>query len=48
MNDIAAALGIVQLEKLPEMNSRRKILMERYINGLNNINDTVIIPKQKN
>jgi perosamine synthetase len=37
MNDLAAAVGIAQLEKLSEMNSRRKFLLERYIDGLNSI-----------
>ena len=39
MNDLAAALGLAQLEKLSEMNSRRKILLKRYIQGLSKIND---------
>ena len=30
MNDIAATLGLVQLEKLPETNRRRRDLAERY------------------
>ena len=31
MNDLAAALGIVQLDKLAKMNNKRKMLMKRYI-----------------
>lgn len=34
MNDIAASLGLVQLERLPETNGRRRRIVERYRAGL--------------
>ena len=34
MNDIAAAIGLVQLEKLPAGNARRSAIAERYTAGL--------------
>ncbi len=37
MNDIAAALGIVQLKKLPANNARRRAIAEQYTNGLGDL-----------
>lgn len=37
MNDIAAAIGIVQLGKLDKMNQRRKEISERYNQGLKDL-----------
>lgn len=34
MNDISAAIGLVQLEKLDDMNAKRKHIAERYTKGL--------------
>ena len=30
MNDLAASIGLVELQRLPEMNSRRAELVARY------------------
>ena len=37
MNDITAALGIVQLEKLPLHNNARLVLANKYISNLANV-----------
>lgn len=37
MNDIAASIGLVQLEKLDKMNARRKQIAEMYFRGLNRL-----------
>ena len=37
MNDLAAAIGLVQLDKLEAMNSRRAKIMRRYIDGFSTI-----------
>lgn len=37
MNDLAASIGLVQLKKLPAMNSRRSEIIQRYIKGIANI-----------
>ena len=37
MNDIPAAIGLVQLKKLEKMNLRRKEITERYNKGLENL-----------
>ncbi len=34
MNDLAAAVGLAQLKKLPAMNRRRSQIIRRYLNGL--------------
>lgn len=34
MNDLAAAIGLAQLEKLPNMNKRRSEIIERYMRGI--------------
>jgi perosamine synthetase len=36
MNDIAAAIGLVQLKKLPRLNHRRKEITAMYFEGLSN------------
>lgn len=37
MNDLAASIGLVQLKKLPGMNSRRSEIIQRYIKGIADI-----------
>ncbi len=37
MNDLAAAIGLAQLKKLPTMNQRRSEIIRRYLNGLQRI-----------
>lgn len=37
MNDVAAALGIVQLQKLDKMNARRREIVQQYNKGLANL-----------
>lgn len=37
MNDLAAAIGLAQLEKLPAMNKRRSEIIQMYIEGLKDI-----------
>ena len=39
MNDLAAAIGLAQLKKLPAFNTRRSTIIRRYLNGLMNIPD---------
>jgi perosamine synthetase len=34
MNDLAAAIGLVQLEKLPEFNEKRSNIIKEYLCGL--------------
>ena len=34
MNDIPAAIGLVQLKKLDQMNQKRKEITEKYNQGL--------------
>ena len=34
MNDLAAAIGLAQLEKLPKMNSRRSEIIRMYLDGI--------------
>lgn len=34
LSDIHAAIAVVQLARLPELNARRKVLAERYLNAL--------------
>jgi perosamine synthetase len=34
MNDLAASIGIAQLERLPAMNARRSAIIRRYLDGL--------------
>lgn len=37
MNDIAAAIGLAQLEKLDKMNARRRSIIKRYLNGIDGL-----------
>ncbi len=34
MNDLAAAIGLAQLKKLPEMNRRRSEIIQNYLDGI--------------
>ena len=38
MNDLAASIGLVQLEKLPSMNKRRSEIIKRYMKGIKGMN----------
>jgi dTDP-4-amino-4,6-dideoxygalactose transaminase len=42
IDEMRAALGIVQLEKLPTANAQRKILFERYVSSLKGIKELSI------
>lgn len=49
MNDLAAAIGLAQLEKLDYMNEYRASLIQKYIDGIKNINNIDIgIPYELN
>jgi perosamine synthetase len=37
MNDLAAAIGLAQLRKLPAMNTKRKSAIGRYLEGIKNL-----------
>lgn len=37
MNDVMAAIGLAQLRKLDDMNSRRRAIISKYLNGIKNI-----------
>lgn len=37
MNDLAASIGLVQLERLPEMNKRRSEITTKYLSGIKNL-----------
>ena len=37
MNDLAAAIGLAQIEKLPKMNARRSKIIRMYLEGIKNI-----------
>jgi perosamine synthetase len=37
MNDLAAAIGLVQMEKLPSFNARRTEIIRQYLNGLEGV-----------
>jgi perosamine synthetase len=37
MNDLAASIGLGQLERLPEMNTRRSEIIKQYMEGIQNI-----------
>jgi len=37
MNDLAASIGLVQLERLPEMNKRRSEIITKYLSGIKNL-----------
>lgn len=38
MNDLAATIGLAQLERLPAMNRRRSEIVKRYLEGIGNTN----------
>jgi len=45
MNDLAASIGLVQLQRLPEMNRRRAEIIDRYLDGLRDLNSiTPLVP----
>jgi perosamine synthetase len=44
MNDIAAAIGLVQLAKLDTINAQKRTLMKRYISELSGLGDLYIPP----
>ena len=44
MNDLAASIGLIQLDKLDEMNNRRCNVIKSYINGINNQFVNPILP----
>ena len=37
MNDLAAAIGLIQLKKLPAMNKKRSAIIQMYLTGIENI-----------
>lgn len=37
MNDLAASIGLAQLERLPEMNKRRSEIISKYMEGIRNL-----------
>jgi len=41
MNDLAASIGLAQLKKLPAMNARRAMIIEKYIDGINGLKGIV-------
>ncbi|RKF15314.1 DegT/DnrJ/EryC1/StrS aminotransferase family protein [Roseovarius spongiae] len=45
MNDIAAAMGLVQLRRLAELNARRRSLVSRYRAGLSGIAELSLPPQ---
>lgn len=48
MNDLAAAIGLAQLEKLDKMNQRRAAIIERYLDGIRDLkNIKPIFPYDK-
>ena len=45
MNDITAAIGLIQMRKLSSMNARRREIAERYSDGLGDLSWLQIPPK---
>lgn len=43
MNDLAAAIGLAQLEKLPKMNARRSEIIRMYLEGIKDIEDIELL-----
>lgn len=39
MNDLSAAIGLAQLKKLPQMNSRRSAIIRKYLDGIKGIKE---------
>jgi len=37
MNDLAAAIGLAQLKKLPKMNAKRSEIIKKYLDGIKNL-----------
>lgn len=37
MNDLAASIGLAQLQRLPEMNKRRSEIIKKYLDGIKNL-----------
>lgn len=37
MNDLSAGIGLAQLKKLPQMNDRRSEIIQKYLQGIHNI-----------
>ena len=44
MNDLAASIGLIQLNKVEEMNRKRSNLIEEYIDGLEKLNIEPLLP----
>ena len=44
MNDISAALGLIQLQRLTDMNNRRKKIASAYMDGLKDIDEIHLPP----
>lgn len=45
MNDVAAAIGMAQLKKLDKMNKKRGLIIEKYLNGIKDLESiTPIFP----
>ena len=44
MNDLAASIGLVQLNKVEEMNSKRSKLIAEYMDGLEKLNIEPLLP----
>jgi len=45
MNDISAAIGLVQLKKLKWMNERRREIAQAYFSGLDDIHEIMLPPR---
>lgn len=41
MNDLAAAIGLAQLKKLPAMNARRSDIIQKYMDGLQGVEGVI-------
>ncbi len=39
MNDLSASIGLAQLKKLPQMNKRRSEIIQKYLDGIKNIDE---------
>jgi len=44
MNDLAASIGLAQLNKIGDMNGRRSEIINRYMNGINDLKIRSLIP----
>lgn len=45
MNDIAAAIGLIQLERLASMNLRRRAIVDKYFEGLRDVEQLELPPR---